>query len=111
MSIGAVGSYAGMAGYASRGGTPSVTSGSVPSDSSAKSAGSAEQEFLDFAKMSPAEKIRYLYLQEHGLTEDDLEKMSPADRAKIEEKIRAEIKQAAERDTEKKTGVITDIRA
>jgi hypothetical protein len=110
MSIGAVGSYAGMAGYASRGGTPSAASASVPSDSSVKNA-SPEQEFLDFAKMTPAEKIRYLYLQEHGLTEDDLKKMSPADRAAVEEKIRAEIKEAAERDTEKKTGVITDIRA
>jgi hypothetical protein len=68
------------------------------------------QEFLNFAKMSPAEKIRYAYLKEHGLSEDDLKAMSATDRDAIEAEIRQQIRQSVERDTEKKTGRITDIR-
>jgi hypothetical protein len=71
----------------------------------------AAQEFLAFAKMTPAEKIRYLYLQRHGLTEKDLKAMSPAKRQAIEAEIRDEIKDAMRRNTEKTTGQIADLRA
>jgi hypothetical protein len=68
------------------------------------------QEFLAFAKMTPAEKIRYLFLQRHGLSENDLKAMSPAKRAAIEAEIRDEIKDAMRRNTEKTTGQIVDLR-
>jgi hypothetical protein len=69
------------------------------------------QEFLAFAKMTPAEKIRYLFLQRHGLSENDLKSMSPAKRAAIEAEIRDEIKDAMRRNTEKATGQIADLHA
>ena len=68
------------------------------------------EDFLKFAEMSPAEKIRYVFLKQHGLSEDDLKAMSPADRRKIEDEIREEIKDSIKRNTQHKVGSIADIR-
>src|ERR1700744_3366277 len=35
------------------------------------------QQFMDYAKMSPMERMRAQILKSMGLTEDDLKKMSP----------------------------------
>ncbi|WP_331373696.1 hypothetical protein [Sinorhizobium chiapasense] len=45
-------------------------------------------EFLEWSKMSFAEKIRAQYLEAHGLTEESLEAMPAEDREAIEEEIR-----------------------
>ncbi|MDK1375615.1 MULTISPECIES: hypothetical protein [unclassified Sinorhizobium] len=45
-------------------------------------------EFLEWSKMSFAEKIRAQYLEAHGLTEESLEAMPSEERAAIEEEIR-----------------------
>lgn len=56
---------------------------------------SASQTLLDelskWARMSPAERIRANYLEDHELTEDDLKAMTDKDRAVIEDEIKAEI--------------------
>ena len=49
--------------------------------------------FLKYAKMTPTERFRAQYLAEHHLTEDQLAKMDPAARQKIETEIANEIKQ------------------
>jgi hypothetical protein len=109
MSITALGSHAATGLCVPRNSTPRVRATPAP-DEGASTGDPAVQEFLNFAKMSPAEKIRYAYLKEHGLSEDDLKAMSATDRDAIEAEIRQQIRQAVERDTEKKTGRITDVR-
>lgn len=50
------------------------------------------QNFLKFARMTPAEKMRAKMLSQLGLTEDDLKAMSPKEREKVEKKIADMIK-------------------
>lgn len=69
---------------------------------------SAEQKFLDYANMTPAERMHAQMLAELGLTEDQFKAMSPADQQKIEDKIREMIKQQVDNSTDKRTGMITD---
>jgi hypothetical protein len=109
MSITSIGSYPAAAIYAARNPQSSGLASNPPESAAARMGDAAAEEFLKFAKMSPAEKIRYAYLQEHGLSEDDLKGMSAADREAIEAEIRQQIRQSVERSTEKKTGQITNI--
>lgn len=76
-----------------------------------KAQSSPEDEFLNFAKMSPADRMRAQFLAAHGLTEDDLKNMDPKERQKIEDQIREEIEQALKKDTEKKAGGLVNISA
>jgi ABC-type transporter MlaC component len=69
---------------------------------------SAEQKFLEYAKMTPAERMHAQMLAQLGLTEDQFKAMSPADQQKIEDKIREMIKQQAANSNDKRTGLITD---
>ena len=73
-----------------------------------KPAETAEQKFLEYAKMTPAERMHAQMLAQLGLTEDQFKAMSPADQQKIEDKIRDMIKQKAANGTDKRTGLITD---
>ncbi len=52
-----------------------------------------EQEFLKFAKMSPFERLRANILNDMGLKEEDLQSLSPAQRAAVEQKIKQLIEQ------------------
>jgi hypothetical protein len=79
-----------------------------PATVTAKPAETAEQKFLDYAKMTPAERMHAQMLAQLGLTEDQFKAMSPADQQKIEDKIREMIKQQVANSTDKRTGVITD---
>jgi TPP-dependent pyruvate/acetoin dehydrogenase alpha subunit len=69
---------------------------------------SAEQKFLEYAKMTPAERMHAQMLAQLGLTEDQFKAMDPAAQQKIEDKIREMIKQQVENSTDKRTGMITD---
>ena len=75
-------------------------------DSSAKE--DVESEFLAYARMSPAERMRDNILKSMGLTEDDVNAMSPADRQKLEDKIKELIKQQMEAAAKKK-GQLLDV--
>jgi ABC-type lipoprotein release transport system permease subunit len=78
----------------------------------AKSTGDkAVDDFMAFANMTPAEKMRAVILGNMGLTEAQLRAMDPKERAKIEAKIKKLIEQQIEQSVEKKTGVIIDIKA
>jgi hypothetical protein len=74
----------------------------------AKPAQTAEQKFLEYAKMTPAERLHAQMLAELGLTEDQFKAMSPADQQKIEDKIRDMIKKQVDNGPDKRTGMITD---
>ncbi|MBS0363257.1 MAG: hypothetical protein JSR98_17920 [Proteobacteria bacterium] len=70
----------------------------------------AEQDFDNWAKMTPAQQMRAEILRELGVTQQDLDKMDPKDRAKLEEKIKELTKEKVQESTEKKTGVAIDIK-
>lgn len=74
----------------------------------ATDAKSVEQKFLDFAKMTPAQRMHAAMLAQMGLTEDQFKAMDPAAQQKIEDKIRDMIKQQAEKTNDTRTGLITD---
>jgi hypothetical protein len=79
-----------------------------PAALTAKPAETAEQKFLDYAKMTPAERMHAQMLAELGLTEDQFKAMSPADQQKVEDKIRDMIKKQVDNSPDKRTGMITD---
>lgn len=63
-------------------------------DDKTKSANDAlAAELSKWANMTPGEKIRAQYLEDHGLTEESLAEMSPEDREAIEKEIAELIKQ------------------
>jgi hypothetical protein len=69
---------------------------------------SVEQKFLEYARMTPAERMHAQMLAQLGLTEDQFKAMDPAAQQKIEDKIRDMIKQQAANSNDKRTGIITD---
>lgn len=74
----------------------------------------AEEKFLDYAKKSPAEKIRDALLKSVGVTEEQLKNMTPEQRKEVEQKIADKIKEAMQKQAEKgesTSGFFTDIKA
>jgi hypothetical protein len=67
-----------------------------------------EQKFLEYAKMTPAERMHAAMLAQMGLTEDQFKAMDPAAQQKIEDKIRDMIRQQAANGGDKRAGMITD---
>ena len=100
---------------------PSATAPSAPASSGSASLGAGPSggssandpvaQFLAYARETPAQQMRDSILHQLGLTEDDLKAMSPQDRAKVEEKIKDLVRQKVEQATEKKTGVLVDVKA
>lgn len=68
----------------------------------------AEQKFLEWAKMTPAERMHAQMLSQLGITEEQFKQMDPASQQKIEEKVRDMIKKHAEDNSDNRTGLITD---
>jgi len=103
MSISSIGSSASAGAYSGLSASPSAPMNQT----------SAKDEFLKYAAMSPAEKMRANMLASLGVTEEELKAMSPEERAKIEQKLKDMIKQQVENDPNKKdkTGQIADILA
>ncbi|MCV3735645.1 hypothetical protein OCK02_05455 (plasmid) [Rhizobium sp. TRM96647] len=54
---------------------------------------SPRDEFLEWADMDPTERLRAQILQSMGISEDDLEAMSPEERAAVEADIRKAIEE------------------
>src|SRR5882757_3713950 len=74
----------------------------------AKPAQSVEQKFLEYAKMTPAERMHAQMLAQLGLTEDQFKAMSPAKQHKIEVLAREMIKRPLGNREQMRTGMITD---
>jgi hypothetical protein len=70
-------------------GTGAKASGSA----AASQDNSVVQDFLNYAKESPAERLRASILKSMGLTEQQLDQMPPAQRQAVEKKIEDIIKQ------------------
>jgi hypothetical protein len=65
----------------------------------------ARDEFLDFARKTPAEQMRAMVLADMGLTEEQLASLDAKTRAEIEEKIRVQIEAKIRQEIEKQSGV------
>ncbi len=95
-------------------GVSPTSSSSVPQSSqsstslNAKAAKTAAQQFLEYANMTPAERLHAQMLAKLGLTEDQFKAMDPAAQQKVEDKIREMIKQQLSESSDKRTGMITD---
>ena len=92
----------------------SLSSKPLPAGFSLKSADSesgdsAEQKFLDYMKMSPAERMHAAMMSQLGISEDEFNAMDPAAQQKVEQKIQQMIQQQAEQSNDKRTGLIADI--
>lgn len=83
---------------------PGRSGGSTPGSSVA-------DKFLEYARMTPAERFREDLLNSMGLTEEDVQKMSGEDRKAIEDEITRRIKEKIEQDSQQKAGFFTDIKA
>jgi hypothetical protein len=74
-------------------------------------ANSIVQQFLQYANMTPAQRMFAQMLNKLGITQDQFNAMSPAEQQKVEQKIQQMIKQQVQDSGDKQTGVITDISA
>lgn len=73
----------------------------------------AKDDFLDYAKMTPAQKMRASMLSKLGVTEEQLRGMDPKERQKIEDQIKEMIKAQIEGPDDNRTGkgALIDLKA
>jgi hypothetical protein len=96
--------------------TPSPTS-VTPSASGSAAASlapkpeTAAQKFLEYANMTPAQRLQAEMLGQLGITEEQFKAMTPAEQQKVMDKVRDMIKQQIQNGSDKRTGMITDISA
>ena len=69
----------------------------------------AAQQFMDYANMTPAQRMQAEMMSQLGITEDQFKAMSPADQAKVMDKIRDMIKQQTQNSGDQRPGLITDM--
>jgi hypothetical protein len=60
--------------------------------------------------MTPAQRMRANILASMGLKESDLAAMDPKQRQAVEDQIAKQLKQAAEKQIDKKSGFYTDMK-
>jgi hypothetical protein len=90
---------------------PKATDATSNSGVTAATDKSAKDEFLDYAKLTPAQKMRAAMLAKMGVTEEQLKAMDPKERQKIEDQLKTQIKQQVENDPEMKKGSLLDMKA
>jgi hypothetical protein len=71
---------------------------------------SVVQDFLDYAKMSPAERMRENILKSLGMTEQQFEKLSPAQQQAVNQKIQQIMLQQIQQNAGK-TGQLLNVSA
>lgn len=98
-----------ISGIGGSGGASSIYATNSNSSSSSVSPSSPADEFLKYARMSPAERIRAAILEEMGITEEELEGMDASQREAIEKQIAERIKDKIKDAAEEKTGMIVDV--
>jgi hypothetical protein len=67
-----------------------------------------EEKFLEYAKMTPAERMHAAMLAQLGITEDEFKAMDSAAQQEVRDKIRDMIRQQAENGGDKRAGLVTD---
>jgi hypothetical protein len=84
---------------------PSASASGTPSQDN-----SVVQDFLDYAKMSPAERMRENILKSLGMTEQQFEKLSPAQQQAVNQKIQQIMLQQIQQNAGK-TGQLVNVSA
>ncbi|CAA2099670.1 hypothetical protein MBUL_00270 [Methylobacterium bullatum] len=84
---------------------------SVRATSSGSKEASAKDDFLKYAKMTPAEKIREQILTKMGLTEEALAAMPQKELEKINQAIKEKIEELVKQGRETIVGAFADIKA
>ena len=74
----------------------------------ANSANSAVQQFEQYAKMTPAQRLHAEMLAQLGMTEDKFKALPPAQQQKINDQIAQMIKKQMGDSNDTRTGLITD---
>ncbi|MCR6636059.1 hypothetical protein [Devosia sp.] len=72
---------------------------------------SAEEEFLEIARMSPAERLRMQILESMGMSEDSVASMDPEARDAIEDEISRRMMQALTGKDDAEPGSLVDMMA
>ncbi len=85
--------------------TATAGAAAAPPSTNSQSATSIQQNFLNFAKMSPAQKMYAQILQSMGLTPQQLAAMPPAQQKAIQNNIAQMIKEKMSAGTGVQTGV------
>ena len=62
---------------------------------------SAMQEFKDYMSQTPAQRMMYSWLAEHGITKQQFDAMSDADKQKLLAQMKQEIEQKIKQNVEK----------
>jgi hypothetical protein len=104
----------GLPAYTGPASSGSAASSPSPSAGAAGGAGGANavSNFLAYADMTPAQRMQADILKSMGLTQDDLNKMSPDKRKAVEATIQERLKEATLRAAQNgKTGQLADITA
>ncbi len=81
-------------------------------DGNTELAQTPEQKLLDYAKKTPAEKLRDSTLASIGVTEDEVRNMSPEQRRDVEQKLSEKMKEAVDKKSQdggSVSGFFTDI--
>jgi hypothetical protein len=95
MQISSAGSYFGS--VASTTASPGASAGGANAASAladgASGGDSVAQDFLNYAKMSPIERLRANIMKSMGLTQQQFDSMTPAQQQAVEQKIEQLIKQ------------------
>lgn len=71
----------------------------------------AENFLLNYPNMTPAQQMQASVLSSMGLTPAEYNALPPDKKAQIEQMIHEKIKQQVQNQTEKKTGMIVDMKA
>ncbi|WP_149537663.1 hypothetical protein [Siccirubricoccus phaeus] len=91
-------------------GAPSTPTG-LPSAAGSAVRRSPQEEFLEFARMTPAERMRAAMLAEMGLTEEELKNMPPEKRAAINAEIAQRVRDQVLASRERQPGALLDLSA
>jgi hypothetical protein len=86
------------------------SSSSASASATTSQGNSVVQDFLDYAKMSPAERMRENILKSLGMTEQQFEKLSPAQQQAVNQKIQQIMLQQIQQNAGK-TGQLLNVSA
>ncbi|MBB3117461.1 hypothetical protein [Pseudoduganella violacea] len=89
----------------------SASSGGKTAGASASGSKGLNAELDDYLKMSPAQRFREALLKKLGLSEDDLAKMSPEERKKVDQQMSDLAKQEMQKTSGKAKGNMVDVSA
>jgi hypothetical protein len=70
--------------------TAATSDTTIPADAPAQPSG-ATAEFLDYMKKTPAQRWQDAWLKSHGITQEQFDAMSPAEKWKILQQIREDM--------------------